>query len=226
MIHSFSKAGSYHQSAGTKNQDFVFSGSLGNFSVIALADGVSSCRMARNGAEIACMSFTELMLKLGSKFFGNTDRFSAAKMILAHIRGCLGRESGSPEISEYSSTIAGVLYDSEHSRILCFNLGDGMIAALSETGCRVLMRPYEYPEGCCSTTTLNAHKAAGLEIFSTGSENAVIIFSDGAWRQIYRDKRISLLNGGLKFSELDEYFAGSSCYDDCSYIALTLKGGV
>ena len=69
MIKEFSNMGNCHVEINDKNQDAIYYGSNRNFTVILLADGVSACREAKCGAEIASRAITNLLLKKGDYFY-------------------------------------------------------------------------------------------------------------------------------------------------------------
>lgn len=222
MINSLSGQGIYHKSHNIENQDFVLFGEDENFCAITLADGVSSCKYAREGAEIACEILCRLFLTKGD-FFLSSDvlKYSQniSKIILSNILRELKKK---PDIKEYSSTIAGVLYDKNNDKMLCFNIGDGMIAGEKGGMHQVLIRPYQNENGCCVTTTLGAENVAEIKILDAEKIKSAIIFSDGAWKKIFSDKKFAFLN---RFEELDNYLNNANCIDDYSYISLS-KGGI
>ena len=230
IINSLSRPGTRHILNNIENQDFVSWGENENFLTAVLADGVSSCVHSSKGAKTACEVLNRIFLRKGDFFLNSDVRFykkEISKMILSYIlqeiekisKGNTGDIDG---MKEYSSTIAGILYEKKSDKFLCFNVGDGMIVASnSDRGdYQVLLAPYQNEKGCCVTTTRGAENTAGLKIFHADNINSIIILSDGAWKKVFNDKNFSSLNN---FIELDNYLEKSNCNDDYSYIAMTRK---
>ena len=104
--------GANHGDGAGENQDALCHAQNKEFCVISLADGVSTCREAKCGAEIASSAITNLLLKKGDYFleFGNEQ---IAELALSHILYELKEraENDSQNLEDYSSTVASVLVD-------------------------------------------------------------------------------------------------------------------
>lgn len=61
LIKELCKAGKRHTEAGLDNQDVVMSAENDRYTVIALADGVSTCKESKKGAYTACGAIINLM---------------------------------------------------------------------------------------------------------------------------------------------------------------------
>lgn len=226
-VNEFSSMGTYHCNSNGENQDALCHGRNGDFSVISLADGVSACKEARCGAEIASKAITNLLLKKGEYFFEFEEK-QIAEFALSHILYELKQQAAKEnrEVQEYSSTAASVLFDKKHGRMLCFNLGDSMIMAAGKGRCTVLAIPSDSSSGCCVITTRNAASMISVKALDAGSIESVMICSDGAWKQMFFKNRLKqeiaalLVDGG--FQELKEYLTKQECFDDCSFIAMDL----
>lgn len=228
VIKELSEMGIYHIGRNGKNQDALCHAGNQNFSVISLADGVSACKEAKSGAEIASRAITDLLLKRG-EYFLEFENCQIAEFTLSHILFALKQraENDAEDIEEYSSTVASVLLDKKKKRMLCFNLGDGIIMAAEKGRCRVLAMPADSSAGCCVTTTASAIKMASVKLFEAGSVESVVICSDGAWRQMFdRNKLKPEVSGLLANSEYDglkDYLVGQNCFDDYSFISLNMR---
>lgn len=228
MIKELSRAGLHHMDADGENQDAVCHGHNRNFSVISLADGVSACKEAKSGAEIASMAITNLLLKKGEHFL-EFDDAQIAELVLSHILFELKRHAKgeSKDVAEYSSTVASVLVDQKKKRMLCFNLGDSIILAAGKGECRVLSMPADSSSGCSVTTTRGATAMVSVKLLDTGSIDSVMICSDGAWRQMF-DKnklkpKVSNLLANNEYDGLRDFLAAQDCFDDYSFISLELR---
>lgn len=225
MIYELSGRGGRHAEAGEENQDCLYSVERGGRLVISLADGVSTCRRARDGAEIASRAIGELMEEKGRNLL-NGDQPRQEEWILDHILRRLkkrSREEGD-DLEEYSSTAASVLVDRNRGELLYFNLGDGLILGVDGGKCRILSMPGNSARGCCVTTTRNAAAEADLGKRSLGTMERVLICSDGAWREMYGRTRLLpevsewLVRG--EWGKLEHFLRERGCRDDYSIIAI------
>lgn len=218
----------YYPGQKRENQDAVCCGRSGRYSVISLADGVSSCKRAGQGARTACEAVTNLLLKRAG-YFLEADQSRAARLALSHIRYELNRraEEDSEKIEEYSSTVASVLVDKKKGRLLCLSLGDSLILAVGYGRCRVLAAPSDSREGCCVTTTRGAEGLILAKVEETDFLDSVVIFSDGAWRQMYAGSRLkpeaAALLASSDFEGLKAYLAAQDGPDDGSFAAVELR---
>lgn len=221
--------GTYHAGTSGENQDVLYHGENSRFSVIALADGVSSCRMAKTGAEIAAHSLTGLLLRKG-RFFFEIEKRQIAQITLSHIIFNLKKhsETTNEAVEEYSSTVAAVLVDKKSRMMMSYNLGDGMILASTDTDeCHMISRPSDFVRGCCVTTTEGAENMVSVGITEISSIDSVTILSDGAWKEIYRLRNDPLvakkLLSGNNSDELTGFFSETACFDDCSFISMKMS---
>lgn len=228
MIKELSEMGANHSGESGENQDALCHAQNKDFCVISLADGVSACKEAKCGAEIASRAITNLLLKKGDYFleFGNEQ---IAELTLSHILFELKQraENDSQNLEDYSSTIASVLVDRKKNRILCFNLGDSIILAVGKGKCRVLAMPADSSSGCCVTTTKSAAKMVSVKIFDADAVESVVICSDGAWRQMFDKNKLkpevfSLLANN-EYDGLMDFLVGQNCLDDYSFISLNMQ---
>lgn len=223
-----SNIGTYHVKLNGENEDVVCYDSDKGKNVITLADGVSTCNEAKKGAEITSHAITNLFLKKGS-FFLESDQKQVTKWALSHVLHELKRQADkdSKAIEEYSSTLSSVFVDEKNGKMLCFNLGDNIIFATGNGRCCVLAMPENSSDGCSVTTTKNASIMVTTKIIETSKIDAVIICSDGAWKQMYQKNKMKpeihdlLVNH--KFDDLKRYFQSRNSMDDCSFISMNLE---
>ncbi len=227
-IKKLSRMGKRHALAGGENQDALRGGQDRRLCVISLADGVSGCREARRGAEIAGEAITELFLKKGEHFLEFSDA-QVGDFALAHILAELRQAAAEADLplEEYSSTVASVLVDKRTRRMLCFNLGDGMILAAEGGKCRVLSMPADSTSGCCVTTTGRAGELVSVRRFVLEGMESVVILSDGAWRELFSRARLrpeaaAMIAAG-DYDALGEYLIRRECMDDFSFITADMR---
>ena len=224
MSYMFSHMGSWHRQNGGENQDALCMDGSADFAVIALADGVSSCREAKRGAEIACHTLTELMLCQGQRLlsFPIQDVIGFA---LNRIRNELQKQGGRME--DYASTVSAVLLDRKNRRLLCLNLGDCLIGGTEAGKCRILAAPSDSSSGCYVTTTRNAEQVTAVCSLPVGQLDSVFLCSDGLWQYLmtgekFTDESSELLTNHA-YRELERQMEAEDGLDDASFIVLELE---
>ncbi len=225
MITGFSKAGEYHNNDNTKNEDYIASEENAGYCIIALADGVSSCKKSGVGAKVSCLSLTRLLSKKGNCFFG-FDKKESAQIIINQIlfelkEKCL---SDNGNIEDYSGTIACALYDKRNKRLFVLSLGDSLILSSDKNGCKVLAYPADSSRGCPCTTTSSAEKLVYINILENFRAEAVYIFSDGAWQKLFSGNRlredIKKILEEKNYDELICFLNNTQSKDDQSFISI------
>lgn len=227
MIYKLSCEGMNHAINNQGNQDAVCSKTLGDYMVISLADGVGSCAEAQTGADVACEAVTSLLAEKGEWFF-RFDEKRIAELILEHVQYEIkktAREENKPP-EEYASTIASVIFDKRRRRLLCFNLGDGIIIGTENSKCKILSMPFESEDGCCVTMTENAVSETNAQIMKSNQIESVIICSDGAWKHFFSRYRLTPQIKQMlimqDYDALGGFLRHQECSDDYSFIAMEL----
>ena len=227
-IHVFSQMGKNHARTNNENQDALCHGETSGLCVITLADGVSDCAEAKRGAVAASETITKLFLKEGP-FFLKCDKEQVTELVISHILWELEKlaKDSSRSINDFSSTVVSVLVDKKRKRMLCFNLGDGIILASEKGKCKVLSQPADSSIGCLVTTTRKAAELVSLRLCDTEEIDSVVICSDGAWREMYMKNRLKpkvaqlLVNN--EYDALKDYLINQNCFDDHSFISLDIR---
>lgn len=228
MIKELSKMGTHHIDGDGENQDALCHAQNQNFCVISLADGVSTCKEAKSGAEIASRAITNLLLKKGEHFLEFENK-QISELALSHIlfELKLRAEKDSNDLEDYSSTVASVLVDKKKKRMLCFNLGDSIIMATGKGKCRVLAMPADSSSGCCVTTTRSANTMASVKMIDASAVESIVICSDGAWRQMFDKNKlkpaVSNILANNEYDELRDFLVEQNCFDDYSFISLNMQ---
>lgn len=228
MINKFSKTGTYHKANGKENQDAVFSGENKRFAVIALADGVSECKEAKTGAEIAGKAITNLFLQKG-EYFMEFEKEQTAKLVISHILYELRKkaESDAENTAAYSSTAASVLLDKKTKKMLFFSLGDSIIIAVKDKKCDILAKPSDSRWGCYVTTTEGAESAAKTNVINASEIDSVVICSDGAWKNMFDGNRLKnevrTIIEDCEYDELKKFIQAQNGFDDSSFVSIDLR---
>lgn len=221
MFVSFSHVGTRHRSEGMMNQDVIVTGERGPLSVMALADGVSSCPHAREGAEISCRAVQALLLDKGHWFL-QFDSKTATRFVLTQIRYELQKTADACRENpvDYSSTLAFILLDQATNRIMYWNLGDAVILGICSGNLRVIAAPTDSSCGCPTTTTKKVDSTVKTGVMTAEGYSSFMICSDGAWRTILsgghmRKEPYKLLQT-QQFDPFAEWIARQNPPDDSS----------
>lgn len=225
MIKKFSRAGNHHNNDITKCQDVIEVNDSGMYSVLTVADGVSSCKQARAGAEIASKSVTELLSR-NAEFFQELDREKMVDIILKHINFELERAAGknNENVEEYSSTITSVLYNKTSGKMLLINLGDSLILSTKKDNFQIVSSPYNSVSGCPVTTSRKAKEYIKVSILDSFDSDSLMICTDGAWRAMFEKNKlksdVKTMVTDMDYDILDEYLCNQNNEDDYSYVAI------
>lgn len=228
VIKGLSKMGVNHSRGMSENQDALCHAQNKKFCVASLADGVSTCMKAKCGADIASREITKLLLEKGD-YFLELEKEQVAELVLSHILCEVKKqaEDDACDIEDYSSTVTSVLVDKRKKRILCFNLGDGIIMVVGKGKCRVLATPADSSSGCCVTTTKNATAMVSIKLFNAEEAESIVICSDGAWKKMFDKNKLkpevfSMLANN-EYDRLKDFLVEQNCFDDYSFISLNLQ---
>ena len=228
-IEKYSKTGEFHKTSGVDNQDVILIKKNSQFCFYALADGVSSRKFSKEGAQIACDTAAGLFMRT-DRLLLNYEKQKAVYVLLNEILYNLKSLSStaSEDIKEYASTLMFVLVDKKSNIVYVLNLGDGMcFATLGETVYEISSVD-EQAEGCFVTTTENVNDYVFFEKYDAYKYDSFILMSDGAWRTIYVDGRIQEFYKDIIVTKdtkkLKNVFEKETIDDDCSFAFVDLYG--
>lgn len=232
-MYEYSNIGTHNASNNAGNQDFALSDELNNYEVVVLADGVSTCSKAREGAEIAAKAAAYLMLANAEFLLGFNDEKQRNKLVVDYVLKKLTEKANSDGISvdEYSSTLSAVLFDRTTNKALTFNLGSNMIMALYGDKTHIIGIPGDDTHGTVVTTTKGASFEASSQIIDTVNSSVqaedFVMFTDGAWKSLYGGARllpeVQTLLIEKRFDLLQQFLQQKNPFDDNSFINLNIK---
>ena len=229
MFFSWSETGIYHKNNNEVNQDVIITDENQDMMLAILCDGVSSCKYAKEGAEIAGSSAAIFLSNKYRKLIKYDKRMIAEKTI-NHVRYDLNKEAKSMDrdVNEYSSTISAVLYDRDEAKLLCVNVGDAIVGALTEDGIEIIEKPQRGYKGCYVTTTKDATQVTDVSVIDADKYKSVFICTDGMWKAFYDGKNISSdIAEKIKGEAFDEMVDAMKCnpeMDDRSMVVMKLRG--
>ncbi len=227
MIKSSSRAGAHHENTAIENQDAVCAMEDKTFAVITMADGVSTCREARMGAQISAEAVTELLTRKGMHML-DLEGKTIAEAWLSQARYELHKAAAAmgEEVKHYASTLSSVYLDKINGRLLYLNLGDSLIIGCSPYQYKILAAPSDSSFGCPVTTAEKAVENVTFGVLDTILYEQVIILSDGAWRSILKKGKLDSVAMAmlqrLDYDAFSAYLDQKNISDDYSYIALSV----
>lgn len=231
MFIEWSDIGTYHTEHGQENQDAITSYEKDGSSVVALCDGVTSCSHAKQGADIACASISNLFMKKGEKLVLFDIKEINSKTV-SHILYDLKKNAEKTEASvrDFSSTVSCVLYNKDINKLLCTNIGDSLVGAVGKNGFEVIMKPQHNPAGCYVTTTEDVEYAAETVILEADQYSSIFICSDGLWKQFFikgqMKEDIKSFLCREEYEQLIEKVKDCKSRDDRSIVVMKITGSL
>jgi len=228
LTNFFTQTGSYHLENGMKNQDIVRSAKSGRVEMIVLADGVSSCERAREGAQVSCDAVIRLIEKKAEFFFGFTND-SRTRYVMEYVMNDINSIAKHDRrlVDDYSATLMYAIHNRESGEIFLSNLGDGMIIGCKKSGEDILLPPSDSRLGVYVNTSEDACKYTRTKAVSERDYEKIVLCSDGAWRILVTNNRINK-DAIRAVREVDDlkmksYINKNGNGDDCSYICMTIE---
>ncbi len=185
--YAYTQTGKYHQAYLKENQDIYLHDENDATEAVALADGVSSSRFGKRGAEIACETVMHILMTDGALLF-DIDKKLLARAILDRILEKIAMEPAAEFPSDCASTLAFACLDKNSGRLLTFTLGDTLLYVISDNHCRLVSQPDVDVDGrCCVTTTRGAYRRVNIALHDASDIKAVMLCTDGAWQYLYEE---------------------------------------
>lgn len=229
MFFCWSEIGIYHKNNNEVNQDVIVTEENQDMMIATLCDGVSTCRYAREGAEITGSSISSFMMGKYHKLL-KYDNGTIASKTVNHICHALKKEASEKnrDFEDYSSTVSSVLYDRKGNKLLCLNVGDSIIGGSTEKGIEIIGKPQCGYRGCYVSTTKGVDKVADVSVIDAEKYSSVFICSDGMWKSFYDGERISddaaEKIGNKAYDDLVNHIRLNPDIDDRSIVVMELKG--
>lgn len=228
-IEKYSKIGELHKKAGAENQDVILIRKNSQFCFYALADGVSSRKFSREGAEIACNTAAEVFMR-SDRLLLNYEKSKAIYVLLGEILYNIKKHNAvcGADIKEYASTLLFVLVDRKTKFVYVLNLGDGICLATLDKQIIEVACEEEKADGCCVTTTENVNDFVFFERYDAYKFDSFLMMSDGAWRMIYDEGHIKEsykdIIANRDMATLENALSQECTEDDCSFAFVDLSG--
>ena len=220
--HYYQLTGACHRAENAMCQDVFANVEDSEYSLIALADGVSVCRNGRTGAERTLDALWDFIRIEGSRIFEYTPR-KLSYLLLEHVRYFveLASVEEADGIDSFSSTLIFACAEKKTGRVVAGNLGDGGIWGFWDHALRVVSAPGRYANKTFVTTSKFAHKAMDLYYHHLSPGDSILLGSDGFVSALRRSS--VLLSGAMEnfeLEKLDQYLEEFPEADDCTYVAV------
>lgn len=223
----YRKTGIFHRRNSDECQDVVYYREKDDYSMIVLADGVTSCVNGGIGARLACETVLDFYMD-EAEYLEHFPEQKMAALITEQVRFRLEEEARKNQnsLETYASTLAFVFYNKRSENLTAFNLGDGGIFWTDRKECHSLLLPsgrseigtFTTMDGIAGRIRIERRKAKGME--------SVWICSDG----VLNEMREWSLEKGLKrdmirrdYMEAKERLDLLQAEDDCSFIAMKIR---
>ena len=220
-MYIYTKKGTYHKQRNEESGDVVRGTDSGDYAIIALADGVSSCKYGPEGAKMASSFALDYINEQFSRF-----RFLPEKWptyMLNYVKQQLNEfvQYDKSIYSDHSTTLMILIIDREKNLMHYCNIGDGLIIAVDDNMCSIICLPQRRDSRCLVITTEGIENEIISGTIDLNNVNCIVACSDGAWEKMYDHnmlkpeiKNILLSGNHLKLKDvIDE----SKSIDDCSF---------
>ena len=225
-IYEYTKTGTYHLQRREGCQDRTLFFDDKKYSLTVIADGVTSCVKASQGAESTCMAVKDFFMIEGNRAF----RYSPEKLsylLIEHILFWLEKraEKEGADVREYASTVAACFMDKKTGETLALGLGDSVCCRIRDNKTEQIIMPRRFHGHPCLVTTTGACKAMTVKLLETIVEDTLMLCTDGFADALNQDGAgigsIDYLIRQGDFKELNNRLDNLEIRDDCSYIALS-----
>ena len=212
----YSKIGEWHKKNNKENQDTVYSFENDDIVFCAVADGVSSCKNSKVGAELACEAAGKLC-RQEYKYFFAIEKDTAKWLIVSYIQKQILKyaERNKQKPEDYASTLCFVCIDKHSKQMMTFTLGDSRIYFIRDKEAIPCVGSAQYCEDNRTyvTMTKNADYEAAITFEDFTSCDSVLLCTDGVWRN-FSNQFLKIMDCDL----LAEYLDAHNISDDCTFL--------
>ena len=217
----YTKKGLYHKEKGEVSGDVIRCMDNGEYAIIVLADGASSCSRGAEGADRISSKAIEIVQNQYGYSYLLPDNW--AEILINNLVNYLHEISVRQEIpfKEYSSTLMVILIDRKRNLLHYCNIGDGLVIGIKDQKCPIICMPQGDGTGCPMITTDGVKRIIDAGNTNLDSINSIFVCSDGTWRLMYEHSTMKpeikekLISG--KYEEFWRIVKSSCSIDDCSF---------
>lgn len=220
-MYLYTKRGTYHIQRNECSGDIVRGLDSGEFVVLTLADGVSSCKYGAKGASMVSSCAMDYVYNQYStlRFLPREWSVFMLNLLKKQLNAAVNNDRDLYE--EYSSTLMVLVIDKVKGIMHYCNIGDGILMAIDDRKCPIVCMPQGDKSGCPVITTEGIEKKMVSGTMELNDVNSILICSDGTWKMMYNhntlkpDVKEILLTGN--YSKFKEFISMSDNLDDCSF---------
>lgn len=220
-MYLYTKRGEYHKQRGECSGDVVRGVDNGEFAVLTLADGVSTCRYGADGASLVSACAMDYVY---NQFFLNGSLPKGwpvymLNLLKKRLYEVVNNDKSS--YKEYSTTLMVIVIDRSNGIMYYCNIGDSILIAINDDKCPIICMPQGDKNGCPVITTDGLENNIMSGDMNLADVNNIMMCSDGMWRMMYNRNTLKpeiknfLLSGN--YSRIVEYANFSDNIDDCSF---------
>ncbi len=184
----YTEAGTYHKALHQQNEDAVQIYEDEMIEVAAVADGVSTCKYSRHGAQIAVNEAVRFIQS-------NYDRIgcmpeSWTEILIRRIQRKLHETAAQKGTSyeDYSTTLMVAVRERATGICHYCNIGDGLILSVQSDEYYVTSRPAIRLYGCVTVTTTGIERVVTDQSVVLSNESNILLLTDGAWKSIFEEQ--------------------------------------
>lgn len=220
-MYLYTKRGLYHKKEGEVSGDIVRGTDNGEFAVLTLADGVSTCRYGADGASIVSSCAMDYVYNQYSVLRSLPKEWPVYMLNLLRKRLNEAANNDRKLYEEYSSTLMVIVIDRSNGIMHYCNIGDGILLAINDNKCPIICMPQGDKNGCPVITTEGIEKKIISGSMDLVDVNNIMMCSDGLWKMMYNRNTLKpemkniLLSGN--YGEIEEYVKTLDNIDDCSF---------
>ena len=223
----YTKKGIYHRQRKEGSGDIVRGLDNGDFAVLVMADGVSSCKYGAEGAGIVSSCAMDYVYKQYSIFHFLPKEWPVFMLNLLKKQLNTVAENNNDLCEEYSTTLMVLVIDRVRGIMHYCNIGDGILMAIGEKKCPLICMPQGGESGCPVITTKGIEKKMISGEMNLDDVNSVMMCSDGTWEMMYNH---NILKPEIKeillrknYVEFKEYIKEAHNTDDCSFAFVDVR---
>ncbi|MGN0534276.1 MAG: protein phosphatase 2C domain-containing protein [Eubacterium sp.] len=225
-IIKFTKKGQFHRLNKMKNEDVIRCKENDRFSIIALADGASSCKNSKTGATVICREIVEFLSKNALVFYkysGTKTAYLILEQLLYRLKLIAVKQN--EDLYSYAATLVFCCIDKVANKLLLFNLGDGAVFEYlgdEHKAVKPILPPKRIEKKYTPLVTSdNAYRVADVKIIDAKPNQSILICSDGTLKEFNSaiDENVEL-DVENNCENLSRKINASNNFDDCSFVLI------
>ncbi len=226
-MYMYTKKGQYHECEKEVCGDVVRGLDNGEFTVLALADGVSGCKYGADGAGIASSCAVDYLCRQYMNLHILPKEWPVYLMNLIKKTLMEAANNDKSRFIEYSSTLIVILIDYRKQVMYYCNIGDSILLTIDKSKCQIVCMPQGMNSECPVITTEGIECGIVSGVLNISDVNSIMLCSDGMWRMMYNQTIMKPEIKELLFKEnyrdFKQFINASNNIDDCSFALAEIR---